>query len=113
MLKLINGILPDFVVDARGARFSELLCFTDLSRLDGVETFVDIKSLGIGESSDYVSFRAEQGQLKPIDRRAVKAPPFREKKHAPGEDCGPRFPAAAIGSWSRLEGSSFPSFQLH
>jgi len=28
--------------------------------------------LEIGESSDYVSFRAEQGQLKPIDRRAVK-----------------------------------------
>ena len=28
--------------------------------------------MGIGESSDYVSFRAEQGQLKPIDRRAVK-----------------------------------------
>ena len=33
---------------------------------------VDIKSFGIGESSDYVSFRAEQGQLKPIDCRAVK-----------------------------------------
>ena len=33
---------------------------------------VDIKGLGIGESSDYVSFRAEPGQLKPIDRRAVK-----------------------------------------
>jgi len=31
------------------------------------------KGLGIGESSDYVSFRAEQGQLKPIDRRVVKA----------------------------------------
>ena len=31
-----------------------------------------LKSLGIGVSSDYVSFRAEQGQLKPIDRRAVK-----------------------------------------
>jgi len=37
-----------------------------------IETLVDIKGLGIGESSDYVSFRAEQGQLKPIDRRAVK-----------------------------------------
>jgi len=70
--KLINGILPDFAIDARGARFSELLQFTDSSRLDGVETLVDIKGLGIGESSDYVSFRAEQGQLKPIDRRAVK-----------------------------------------
>jgi len=32
---------------------------------------VDIRGLGISESSDYVSFRAEQGQLKPIDRRAV------------------------------------------
>ena len=44
----------------------------DSSRLDGVETLADIKGLGIGESSGYVSFRAEQGQLKPIDRRAVK-----------------------------------------
>ena len=44
----------------------------DSSRLDGVETLADIKGLGIGESSDYVSFHAEQGQLKPIDRRAVK-----------------------------------------
>jgi len=66
------AILPDFVIDARGARFSELLQFTDSSRLDGVETLVDIKGLGIDESLDYVSFRAEQGQLKPIDRRAVK-----------------------------------------
>jgi len=32
----------------------------------------DIKGFGIGESSDYISFRAEQGQLKPFDRRAVK-----------------------------------------
>jgi len=40
-------------------------------RLGGVETLVDIKCLGIGESSDYVSFRAEQGQLRPIDRRVV------------------------------------------
>jgi len=45
----------------------------DSSRLDGVETFVHIKGLGIGESSDYVSFRAEQEQPKPIDRRSVKA----------------------------------------
>jgi len=70
--KLINGILPDFVIDARGARFSELLQFTDWSRLDGVETLVEIMGLGIGESSDYASFRAEQGRLKPVDRRAVK-----------------------------------------
>ena len=27
--KLINGILPDFVIDARGPRFSELLEFMD------------------------------------------------------------------------------------
>ena len=33
---------------------------------------VDIKGLGIGELSDYVSFRAKQGKLKLIDRRAVK-----------------------------------------
>jgi len=46
--------------DARGARFSELLQFTDSSRLDGVETLVVInKGLGIGESSDYASFRVE------------------------------------------------------
>ena len=44
--KLINGVLPDFVIDARGARFSKLLQFTDSSRLDGVETLVDIKGLG-------------------------------------------------------------------
>ena len=43
----------------------------DSSRLNGVETLADIKGLGIGESLGYVSFRAEQGQLKPIDRRAV------------------------------------------
>ena len=42
--KLINGILSDFAIDARGARFSELLQSTDSSRLDGVETtLVDIK----------------------------------------------------------------------
>ena len=39
----------------------------DSSRLDGIKTLVDIKGLGIGESSSYASFRAEQGQLKPID----------------------------------------------
>jgi len=37
-----------------------------------IETLVDIKGLGIGESQDCVSFRAEQGQLKPIDSRAIK-----------------------------------------
>ena len=32
-----------------------------------------IGGLRIGESSDdYISFRAEHGQLKPIDRREVK-----------------------------------------
>ena len=50
--KLINGILPDFAIDARGARFSELLQFTDSSRLDGAGTLVDIKGLGIGGSLD-------------------------------------------------------------
>jgi len=69
--KLIHGILPDFVIYARGARLSKLLQFTDSLRLEGVEAFVDIKGLGIGESSDYISFRAKRGQLKPIDRRAV------------------------------------------
>jgi len=38
-LRLINGIFPDFAIDARGARFSELLQFTGSSRLDGVEAF--------------------------------------------------------------------------
>ena len=70
-LKLINGTLPDFAIDASGARSSELLQLSDSPRLDGLETLADIKGLGIGESSDYVSFRAEQGQLKPIDRRVV------------------------------------------
>jgi len=64
--KLINGTLPDFTIEARGARFSELLRFTDLSRLDSVGTLVDIKGLRIGESADYVSFSAEQRQFKPI-----------------------------------------------
>jgi len=71
--KLINGILPNFVIDARGARFNELLKLTGSSRLDGAETLIGIKGLGIAESSsDYVSIRAEQGQLKPIGRRAVE-----------------------------------------
>jgi len=70
--KLINGALPDLTIDPRGAKFSELLQFTDSSRLGGAEASVDIKGLGIGESSYYVSFRAEQGLLKLIDRRAVK-----------------------------------------
>ena len=96
--KLINGILPDFVIDARGPRFSELLEFMDSSRLDGVETLADIKRLGIGESSCYVSFRAEQGQLKPIDRRAVnvhkeyfKATKDLDSKyhHTPDNEIGP------------------------
>ena len=30
------------------------------SRLNGVETLADIKGLGIGESSGYASFRAEE-----------------------------------------------------
>jgi len=63
--KLITGHLPGFVIDARGARSSELLEFKGSSRLDGVETLVDIKGLGIGESSDYVSFRAEKDSSSP------------------------------------------------
>jgi len=59
-------------MDARGTRFSELLEFTDSSHLGGVETFVGIKGLVIGESSDYISFRAEQRQLTHIDYRAVE-----------------------------------------
>ena len=95
--KLVNGILPDFAIDARGTRYSGLLQFTDSSRLDGVETLVDIKGVGIGESSDYASFRAEQGQLKPADRRAVKV--HKEYKaakdldskyhHTPGDENSP------------------------
>ena len=46
--ELINVILSDSAIDARGARFSEPLQFKDSSRLDGVETLVDIKGLGIG-----------------------------------------------------------------
>ena len=58
----------------------------------------DIKGLGIGESSGCVSFRAEQGQLKPIDRRAVKvhkdyckAAKDLDSKyhHTPDNDIGP------------------------
>jgi len=50
--KPIKGIFPDFAFDACNAIFSELLKFTSSSRLDGVETLVDIKGLSIGESSD-------------------------------------------------------------
>ena len=48
--KLINGTLLGFDIGARGARFSELFTFLDSSRLDGVETLVDIKGFGIGET---------------------------------------------------------------
>ena len=48
------------------------LKFTDLSSLDGVETLVVIRGLGIGELSGNIYFRAEQGRFKPIYRRAVK-----------------------------------------
>jgi len=47
-------------IDARGARFSELSKFMDSSRLDGAETFVDTKGLGIGESSDPRRIRTAQ-----------------------------------------------------
>jgi len=69
-----------------------------LSRLDGDETSVDISGLGIGESSDYDSFRAEQGQFDPIDRRAIKAQMEYCKttkdldskyQHTPGDAHGP------------------------
>ena len=53
----------------------------DSSRLDSAETLVDITGLGIGESSDYASFRAERGQFKPIDRRAVKVHKDLDSKH--------------------------------
>jgi len=43
-----------------------------------------IKGLDIGETSHYVSFRAEQGQLKPIDRRAVEV----HKEHYKAAACG-------------------------
>ena len=70
--RLNNGILPGFAIDARGSRFSKLLKITNFSRLESAQTLVDIKGSGIGDSSGYVSFRAEQGQLKPIDRQAVE-----------------------------------------
>ena len=57
-------------VDTRGSRLSELLHFTGSSRLGSVETLVDIKGLGIGKSSDYISFCTEVFWL--IHRRAVK-----------------------------------------
>jgi len=39
---------------------------------DVAKALVYIKGQGIGEPSNFASFRAEQGQLKPIDRQAVK-----------------------------------------
>ena len=54
--------------------------------------------MGIGESSDYVSFCAEQRQLKSIDRRAIKvhkeyckAAKYLDSKyhHNPDDEIGP------------------------
>ena len=61
---------------------------------DASSAVADIKGLGIGESSYYVFFRAEQGQLKPIDRRAVKAHKAYCKAgskyhHYPDDEIGP------------------------
>jgi len=41
--------IPDVALEVLGARFSELSKFMSSSRLDGVETLVDIKGLGNGE----------------------------------------------------------------
>jgi hypothetical protein len=47
--------------------FSSVTCSTFF---DYVETFLDVKGHGLGESSRYQSFRAEPPDLKPVDRRA-------------------------------------------
>jgi len=68
------------------------------SSLCGVETLVDIKGLRIDEPPDHTSFRAEQGQLKPIYRWAVKAHKEYSKAakdldskhhHSTGDEIGP------------------------
>jgi len=60
-----HSVSPSTVPSRRGAAATGV--FTDLSCLG------DIKGLGIGKSSDCAFFRAKQRQLKPIDRRGVKA----------------------------------------
>ena len=63
--ELINGILPGFVIDARGARLSEFLQFTDSSRLGGVVTLVDTKGLGISHHQTTLPFAPNKDSSSP------------------------------------------------
>jgi len=65
-LGVVYGAFSGFAVDARGARFGELSRFMDSSHLDGVESWVDIKDLGIGESSDCAFFCGEEDSSSPL-----------------------------------------------
>ena len=92
--------------------------FTDSLSLECVETLVDIKGLGIGESSDYAFFCAEQGHLKPIDHRAVKvhkehckAAKDRDSRyqHTPDDELGPV--KSALLSFGRVGQSRVHGFR--
>ena len=68
--------LPRLATTTAGVSFFGFCLWVHLSALlldgpYGGENKNGPKGLGIGESSDYVSFRAEQGHLKPIDRRPI------------------------------------------
>ena len=71
-VKLVNGILPDMLLDARGPMSNEFSDVTGSTFFDRVQTLFDVKGFGISESSGYLSFRAEASDLKPIDRRSRK-----------------------------------------
>ena len=69
-VQLVNGILPDMLLNATGPLANEFSSVTCSTFFDYVETLLDVKGYGLGESSRYQSFRAEPSDLKPVDRRA-------------------------------------------
>jgi hypothetical protein len=71
-VKLVNGILPDMLLDARGPMSNEFSDVTGSTFFDFVETLFDVKGLGISESSGYLSFRAGSSDIKPVIRRSLK-----------------------------------------
>ena len=68
--RLVNGILPDMILNATGPMANEFSDVTCATFFDRVQTLFDVKGYGLGESSHYPSFRAESSDPKPVDRRA-------------------------------------------
>ena len=71
-IRLVNGTLPDMLLDARGLMSNEFSDVTGSTFFDFVETLFDVKGYGISESSGYLSFRAGSADIKPIDSRSLK-----------------------------------------